>query len=214
MNPSDRRMIVRRYTKRLKKFGRSTQTLGYQIDRQDIRFKALTDPILMFLENDSSAVLDVGCGFADLYDFLINIGWRGKYFGLDINPELLEVALQNHVGLNFFCEDIASPKIFSMFDEQYFDCTIASGIFNEKLKEGSNKEHITKALQHMYALSSKTVCSDFMSSYVDYQQVESFHTDPAWIFNLAKFMSRWVLLRHDYMPYEFAVVIYRNRPET
>ena len=54
------------------------------------------------------SVLDVGCGFADLYDHLRGRGWEGRYRGLDIVPGLLDVARRRHPSLDLQEADIAT----------------------------------------------------------------------------------------------------------
>ena len=48
------------------------------------------------LAHSDSTVLDVGCGFADLYGFLKERGWCGRYTGIDIVPGLLSTARERN----------------------------------------------------------------------------------------------------------------------
>jgi hypothetical protein len=91
-----------------------------------------------------------------------------------------------------------------------FDIVIASGVFNARLKAGDNLTHISQAVRAMLQLARRYVAVDFLSSHVDFQKEEAWHTDPAWALNFARQISRRFLLRHDYMPYEFAVFIFRD----
>ena len=55
------------------------------------------------------------------------------------------------------------------------------------------------------------VCADFMSTYVDFQKQGAWHTDPKWLLELIRQkMSNRFTIRFDYMPFEFAVFIYKN----
>ena len=68
MNSKDVNLYIERYNQRLDKFGYSPESLGWGggKERQFVRFKALTE---IGVEKHDS-LLDVGCGFADLYEYL------------------------------------------------------------------------------------------------------------------------------------------------
>ena len=90
MEDADRQDYIARYEGRLKRFGYSPESLGWgRHGRQEVRFSVLAE---YAMRNRTASVLDVGCGFADLYDFLRARGWTGLYTGLDIVPGLLEEA--------------------------------------------------------------------------------------------------------------------------
>jgi SAM-dependent methyltransferase len=200
----DRLDYIQRYEKRLQEFGYSPATLGWGIHgRQEVRFSVLAE--LVFRAPNSS-VLDVGCGFADLYGFLQTRGWNGRYTGIDIVPGLLKVARERHHGIDVKEIDVTDES--AKIDD--YDFVIASGAFNAALPAGNNQVHIELALQRMYQCSRQAVCVDFLSSHVDFQKEGAFHTDPAWAISVAKRLSRRVSLRHDYMPYEFSVFLFRD----
>ena len=75
-------------------------------------------------ENDS--VLDVGCGVAHFYNFLLDQGWSGEYLGVDPNKAAIDMVEES---INTMC-----GTIDDVGDTQY-DWVIASGIFNLGLKE-------------------------------------------------------------------------------
>lgn len=202
MQEIDRQANIRRYEDRLARFGYSPQTLGWgKHGRQAVRFDALGAGALA---EPGRSVLDVGCGFADLYDYLRGRGWQGDYCGVDIVPGLLEMARVRHPGLDLREADITArdPGL------PVSDYVIASGVFNARLHTGDNRRFTELALRRMFGLARAAVCVDFLSTYVDFQHPDAWHTDPAWALDFARQLSRRVMLRHDYMPYEFALIIY------
>ena len=204
MKTEDRLDHVQRYEKRLEEFGYSPATLGWGAHgRQEVRFSVLAGPALRLPE---SSVLDVGCGFCDLYDFLHQRGWRGRYTGMDIVPGLLDVARRRHPDLDLRELDITDD---SMPVGEY-DFVISSGALNATLPSGKNQTHIELALRNMYQRSRYATSVDFLSSYVDFQKPGAHHTDPGWTLAVAKRLTRRVLLRHDYMPYEFSIFLFRD----
>jgi SAM-dependent methyltransferase len=200
----DRLDCVERYEKRLEEFGYSPATLGWGIHgRQDVRFSVLAE---FALHVPDSSVLDVGCGFCDLYDFLRMRGWQGRYTGIDIVPGLLKVARQRNPQIDARELDITDDA--ATLDE--YDFVISSGTFNASLPSGRNQVHIETALRKMHGRSRRATCVDFLSSYVDFQKPGAYHTDPSWALSIAKGLTRRVLLRHDYMPYEFSIFLFRD----
>jgi SAM-dependent methyltransferase len=201
----DRLAYVRRYEERLDKFGYSPLTLGWgKPGREAVRFGVLAEPMF---ECNATSVLDVGCGFADFYEYLAQSGWRGEYQGIDIVPGLLDVARKRNPSLQVIEADIAD---FHSGDSLQFDAVVASGIFNWKLDGDDNLAHIERTVRRMFELARKTVCVDFMSTHVDFQQPSAWHTDPRWAIQMAHGLTKRFRIRHDYMPFEFAAILYRD----
>lgn len=204
MKTEDRLDYVQRYEKRLQEFGYSPETLGWGIHgRQEVRFSVLAE---FALSMPKSSVLDVGCGFCDLYDFLSKRGWQGRYTGIDIVPGVLDIARQRHPDLDIRELDITDNS----FPALVYDFVISSGAFNAALPSGGNKAHIEAALRSMHERCRLAICVDFLSSYVDFQKPGAHHTDPAWALAAARHLTRRISLRHDYMPYEFALFLFCN----
>lgn len=204
MKTEDRIECVERYEKRLQEFGYSPATLGWGVHgRQEVRFSVLAE---FALQMPDCSILDVGCGFGDLYNFLRNRRWHGRYTGIDIVPGLLEVARKRHAALDVRELDITDDP--ASLGE--YDFVVSSGIFNAALPSGDNELHIEAGLRSMYRRSRYATCLDFLSSYVDFQKAGSYHTDPSWALAAAKRLTRRVLLRHDYMPYEFSMFLFRD----
>jgi SAM-dependent methyltransferase len=202
MKESDINEYINRYTERFNEFGFSPETLGWgKNSKQTIRFGVLSEYALKYKK---SSVLDIGCGFADLYLFLKTNGWEGKYTGTDLVPVLLEKARELYPEIDLLQIDIEDEELKSA------DYVIASGIFNAKISEESNESHIEKSLELMFKLCNKALCVDFMSTYVDFQKDAAWHTSPEWAFNIAKKLSKRIILRNDYMPYEFSLIIFKD----
>lgn len=203
MKHEDKQDYINRYTDRLNIFGYSPETLGWgKNGRQDIRFSVLSQPILQLPD---CSVLDVGCGFADLYTYLLNNGWNGRYVGTDLVPSLLKVAKERKPNIELYNYDIEEAKTLGKFD-----FVVASGIFNAKLNNTDNKNHIVHTLTNMLEIAQNMVCVDFMSTYVDFQKEGSWHTDPAWLINQLNMLTKRFSLRYDYMPFEFAVFLHKD----
>ncbi|MBL7996077.1 class I SAM-dependent methyltransferase [bacterium] len=198
MNDKDISKYIERYNGRLDMFGYDPRTLGWGggKERQYLRFKILSEIGIGL--NDS--VLDIGCGFADFYGYLQENGWTGQYLGVDINPNLLETARNQYPGVRLEVLDILNDPVGNNYD-----WVVESGIFNAKLEYEGNLDYIEKMIKKMYEIAIKGVACDFMSSYTDYQHAEAFHADPADIIRISKNLGAKIIVRMDYLPYEYAV---------
>ena len=189
----------------LRKYGVSPKVLGYVKNEGEVRFKALTQ----IGEMRGSRILDVGCGFGDLLPYLNKLNREPlSYLGVDINQSFIDIARERHAqeeNASFLCKDIQESPV-----KREYDWVLSCGVFN--YKSYVDRQFIVRMLTRMYNISSKGVAVDFISSYVNFRDRKIFYTDPGWVFAITKSLSKRVVLRHDYMPYEFCVYIYKNQP--
>ena len=202
MKQIDKDIYNKRYVERYQKFGYSPLSLGWgKNGKQKVRFQILTEIGI----KKTSSILDIGCGFGDLFKYLKDVGWSGNYVGLDINDILLKEAIKQYPEINVKNIDILTDEL-----SDNFDFVLSSGVFNAKLKCEDNYNYICYMLQKMFSLCNEGVAVDFLSSYVDFKNEIAFHAEPETIFKIAKSISKRILIRHDYMPYEFTLYIYKD----
>jgi SAM-dependent methyltransferase len=202
--PIDRESIIERYTRRFGAHGHSPMTLGWNKGNQEIRFDVLTSQYNF----RGKRILDIGCGFGDLIGMLsAKYGDDYIYHGVDLVPALIQEARRLHSGSDatFSCADILDET----FAGEY-DYAIASGIFNHKMKAITNYTVIEAVMSKAFRLSRDGIALDFLSDKVDYRHAHTFHSSPGKILNLAYRFSRNVVLRNDYMPFEFSVFINKD----
>lgn len=204
MNEHDKQIYIERYNKRLSEHGYDPKTLGWGggHERQELRFRVFAESVL---QRDDS-VLDVGCGFCDLYGYLRRTGWRGNYLGVDINGNLLDTAREIYPGVQTSVVDILETRV-----DRTFSWTFASGVFNAKLSGHENLQHIEAMLGRMFALSETGAACDFMSTFVDWQHPDAYHMNPYDALKIAKKLTWKVLLRMDYLPHEFMLFLFRDK---
>ncbi|MBP5383860.1 MAG: class I SAM-dependent methyltransferase [Lachnospiraceae bacterium] len=208
MSGSDRDRLLSDYRSRYHQFGYSPKTLGWDKGKQNIRFDVLTSQ----WDLKGKRILDVGCGFGDLNLFLQNKGISDyKYVGIDVVDELIQEAkIRNaHNGnaeISYICGDFLT---FESVDR--FDYVISSGAFNRKFfGELDNYTFIEECMSKALNLCNEGIAFDFLSDKVDYQYEHTFHSAPERILGMAYKWSRNVLLRNDYMPFEFCLFIFKD----
>ncbi|MGE5314727.1 MAG: class I SAM-dependent methyltransferase [Acidobacteriota bacterium] len=192
---------VSRYTERYRQFGYSPKTLGWDKGKQDLRFAILTSA----MDPEERTMLDIGCGFGDLISFLDRRCGSYHYVGIDLVPQLIETAKERHPQHEFFCGDFLSSSF-----RQECSYAVGSGIFNFKLKEGDNYDYIDAVIGKALRLSSLGVAFDFLSDKVDYRYEHTFHSSPSRVLDIAYQYSKNIVLRNDYMPFEFSVFITKD----
>lgn len=203
LSDADRDEISNWYTGRFKEFGYSPKSLGWDKGKQDVRFDILTSQYNF----ENKRVLDIGCGFGDLNKTLQQKAKKYSYCGIDVVDVLVQKGkdIYGNADIEFCIGDFLDNAFTGEFDY-----AIASGIFNFKLKEGDNYEYIENVIHKALSLCKDGIAFDFLSDKVDYKKEITFHSSPEKILGIAYKFSRNVVLRNDYMPFEFSLFINKN----
>ena len=196
--------LIDSYRSLFKEFGYSPKSLGWKNGKQFLRFHQLTS--LWDLEN--STWLDVGCGFGDFIKFLRSSEIDNfNYMGIDIVSEFVNLAKIHYPNPN--CNFINEPFLESNFIKTY-DYVIASGTFNSQIDGINGYEYIENNIVKMYNLCNKAIAIDFITDKVNFKHEHNFNSNPERILSLAYDLSKRVVLRNDYFPFEFAVIIFKE----
>ena len=206
MDQKDKDKLIDDYCSRYEAYGYSPKTLGWDKGKQNVRFEVLTSPFQI----TGKKILDIGCGFGDLCYFLEgkNTPERTQfsYCGIDLVEPLIAEARNRHPAHTFLSGDFLDLTL-----DETFDFAVASGIFNRKY-EGNQDNYtlIEKSIAKALSLVREGIAFDFLSDKVDYQYAHTFHSSPSRILEIAYQYSRNVLLRNDYMPFEFSLFIFKD----
>lgn len=201
MTIDEQQQIVRRYDERLATLGESPQALGWRdAAQQRLRFG-----VLLGIGNCSGCdVLDIGCGFGDLYEFMGERGAIGvRYTGTDLNPALIAAARRRHPQATFH----ATTDLRQMHDGSQ-DYVFMSGLFNFRI--GDNSGFMRDVVRESFRIARRGVAFNLMGSYVDFQEPHLFYHRESDVFAFAKSLTRFVTLRADYPLYEFTVYMQKQ----
>lgn len=152
--------------------------------------------------NDCS-ILDVGCGFGDLYGYLSEQGIRVDYTGVDINRNFIRTAKEIYPDAHFIEADFEEALIRGKYDWSF-----ASGIFNLKIDD--NRSFIENTLRKMFKLSKRGLAADFLDAGLAMKGWGLYYQDPQAMLDLCNEFSDHVLMRHDYLPSDFCVYVYKG----
>jgi SAM-dependent methyltransferase len=191
------------YSDKIKTFGVSAQGVDWNSETsQELRFEQL---LKVVQDEREFSLLDYGCGYGALLDFLNKQGRAFSYIGFDISEEMLIMARSRNP------ERLGVSWKSSLKDENC-DYTLASGIFNVKLSQEQDvwQQYIEDTLNDMNNRSMRGFSFNMLTSYSDKEYMKDylFYADPSYYFQFCKkHFSKYVALLHDYPLYEFTVIV-------
>ncbi len=159
-------------------------------------------------EDTALSVLDFGCGFGSLADFLAAQRKQFTYVGYDASEAMILRAR----------ERTADPRLrFESDLEQVPSCdyVIASGVFNVRGEWSDDRwwTYIQETLRRIHGLAAKGWSANFLTSYSDRELMrpELYYADPLMLFDWCKRnLSRFVALQHDYPLYDFTILVRKD----
>lgn len=169
--------------------------------------QALRHRVHLELVQPGWSVLDVGCGVGEMLAAMRTLGLRGRYVGVDIVREYVE-----HCRRHFPDEHFELVNVFDEGIPGEVDVVVASQVFNARYPGADNAAVVRRFLDLAFAAARRAVSVDMLSSYVDFTAPELHYFSPEAMFQHAKTLTRLVRLRHDYLPFEFAVQLLRETP--
>jgi SAM-dependent methyltransferase len=194
------------FDKRIQEHGASPRGSDWNSETsQNIRF----DQLLKVVESQTFSLLDYGCGYGALADYLVAKGLEADYYGYDILESAIETARQAHAGKMkraFFTDKAQLPAC---------DYTVASGIFNFRGEQSFEEwtEYVLGVLGEFDRLSRRGFSSNFLTKYSDADKMrpDLYYADPMFLFDYCKRkFSKNVALLHDYRLYDFTLIVRKD----
>ena len=196
--------MQQRYSQGFKQYGYSPKALSWDKGKQDVRFTILTSQY----DFTGKSVLDIGCGFGDLNTVLTaRYGTNYTYHGIDLVADLVNEG-RHRFGAPHITFEVGN--FLTDPPEVKYDYIVASGTFNLKLADLDGYEFIAMCMDKAFNLAYDGIAFDFLSDKVDYQLADTFHSAPERILQMAYTHTRNVVLRNDYMPFEFAAFLFKD----
>lgn len=197
--------IASYYTQKLAEHGTTSRGVDWNsTDSQFLRFKQLA----RIIENPakSFSIIDLGCGYAALLDYLADEYEAFSYRGFDISAEMVATAQQRYAGRSE-CSFMHGSQ-----PQESADYCVASGIFNVRLGHSDQHwhEHLLNTLDDMNRCSRYGFAFNCLTSWSDKDKMRSalYYPDPAQVFSICmQRYGRHVALLHDYGLYEFTILV-------
>ncbi len=189
------------YDNLVNKFGHDPRSCDYGFaESQKIKFEILSQAT----SYNGKSILDIGCGFADYYDFLKLKFENIRYYGVDISERMITEAKKLHPDLK-----LEQTNVFDNTPLNKYDVVTSNGIFY--LMGKNSKLLMFDFIKKMYEISNQIIVFNSLSTWANDQEISEFYADPLETLTYCKTLSPWVTLRHDYHPRDFTIYIYKNR---
>ena len=196
--------VKKYFSDKLKAHGPTHLGVDYNsVESQEARFFQLIKVI------DASvkySLLDFGCGYGGMYDYLVRQGHSLTYVGYDIAEPMITKGRELHPDDPdcWFTREITEVPMV--------DYAVVSGTFNMKLDAEFEvwTRIVLEALQQMNAHASKGLAFNMLTQYSDADRMRSdlYYGDPCFFFDYCKRnFSRNVALLHDYNLYDFTILV-------
>ncbi len=191
------------YTDKLKQFGTTAKGVDWRDETsQQTRFEQLSKMIT----KENFSVLDYGCGYGALYDFLKNISVHFEYTGFDISVDMIAAAKKIYSSYNNCFFTVAEKEL------PVCDFVIASGIFNVRLDimDAEWEKHIITTVKKINNLATKGFAFNMLPSYADEYLKKSnlYYANPVWVKKaLADITTGEIEILDNYSLFEFTVLI-------
>lgn len=193
------------YTKSHVEHGDTPAALLTPKDRHEQRFR----PILEMLQSHNvKSLLDYGCGLGQLRAYLDEMNVNIEYTGWDITPSFI-MSCQSRFGTASRFE-IVDPEAQP---SEHFDMVVCSGVFNLSISDDLNEslEYVLKRIEQLLSITDEVFICDFLSSFVDFKQDRAQHIQIEKIAHwLVSCGHRRFVFRHDVLPYEYTVIVYKD----
>jgi SAM-dependent methyltransferase len=199
------------YGSRIREHGETARGVDWNsTESQTLRFEQLLRilPDGPGRADHEPTLLDYGCGYGALADFLDAGGVRVRYVGCDVSAEMIERARgRPGAGKRSFVTD---PR-----DLEPVDYAVASGVLNVKLETPLEdwEAYALDVLVELDRLSTRGFAFNALTSWSDPERMrdELWYPDPAVVFDHCKrTFSPQVALLHDYGLWEFTILVRKD----
>lgn len=195
----DNAAVFRYHRLRIREYGTgSAGALGWHPEGQQIRFEILAQ----IGDLSQCSVLDVGCGYADLYPFLQQRFAGVRYRGIEQMQELLAVAKSRYR----HAPDVALTRAdFLREPLPLSDYVLASGSLNYRQRQ---PDFIYRAIEKLFTGCRIGLGFNLLSGEPDADAPLAAY-DPAAIVAFCQTLAPNVVLREGYWNNDFTVFVYR-----
>lgn len=161
----------------------------------------------------TDTLIDIGCGYADLYQYMLENNIYARYTGVDISDGFLTKAQSKYPELRFMRHNILDLKSKGIGS---YDIVCMSGVLNLNLEsrtkvKDANFIILLNVLEKLVAMSKKGVVCNFLSDNSSSQDsLFNYYNPRVLIKRLSKHGYKVLGLREKYLPNDFTLTIQRN----
>jgi SAM-dependent methyltransferase len=181
---------------------------GNDIEKTNLRYKKMLAVSESIESNKASTMLDVGCGYGGLIQYMKNQNISMDYTGIDFASNMIDWAKINlkdevFIEANFLDYDFAEKK---------YDYVVCNGILTQKLESSllDMDRYAKSIIGKMYSLCNKAIAFNIMSTAVNFFAPNLYYKHPAEIICYCMSeISRNFKIDHSYGIYEYTVYLHK-----
>lgn len=155
--------------------------------------------------NPPASILDIGCGRADLCNFIETFfGVPAGYYGVDHNPLMADIAKQKY-GYDIITGAFETTKLPKA------EWVVASGVFTQRRceTEDADLHKLFTDVDRLYELAESVVSFNLLSPIRNTIHEGFFYVHPGLVMDLLIEKYRHVTIRHNYSNDVYTVIIYK-----
>jgi len=176
------------YHNSIKEFGISAQGVHWNSKyTQYKRFEILTKLIKKHIK--SSSIIDVGCGFGEYYNYLLNNNrLPNKYIGIDCEEDMVTISKKRFPSQEFIVQNILEDKLLTA------DYYIASGTLNIL-----TYEQIDIFIKNCFKNSNKGFLFNFLKN-LTFNKIKKYE-----IIDICKKYTDNIITKENYLENDFTI---------
>ena len=154
----------------------------------------------------NASILDIGCGRADLYDFIVNFypDLNFTYNGIDHNPIMIDLAKEKY-GVECQIGAFESAKLTKS------EWVVANGVFTQRRCETEDEDlrKLFEDVDTLYQTATNTVAFNLLNPINNTHHEGFFYVHPGLVLDMLIEKYQNVVLRNNYSKDVYTVQIYK-----
>lgn len=173
--------------------------------RQTIRYEKMM-AVTEYKRETPASILDVGCGYGGLYNYMVKREYDIQYTGIDLCENMIEYAQKNDKA-EFICGDFLKYE----FNKKY-SYVVCNGALTCRFCASIMEmdEYARRFIDKMFSLCTVGIVFNVMKSQVDFMKDSLYYKSPIELLGYCMTMTDSFVLDSSYPLYEYMVYLYKK----
>ena len=200
------------YEKTFQQYGATSKGVdwGESEESQYLRYEKML-AVIERGQTEVPTILDVGCGYGGLLDYVYKNEIVLQYTGIDIAENMILWAREAFPKATLIAGDIFETEII-----QRFDYVVCNGILTQKLDVAGliMDEFASRLIRRMFELCLNGIAFNVMTTKVNYFSNNLYYRNPAELLSWCMTeITPHVRLDHAYPLFEYTMYLFRKSPK-
>jgi SAM-dependent methyltransferase len=153
--------------------------------------------------SEEPSVLDAGCGRGDFLQYLRERDFSGRYSGVDLVPELIEVARTRYPDVTLIAADILDPDLAL----EPHDYVVAAGLFDYRTPDSD--ERLPRIVRRLFDLCRRGLAWNVLNV-APAGRADLYRAPPGELLALCETLTPWFVVRGDYDAHALTFYLYQR----